>query len=101
MFPLGLSKSGLDALLGLVERGAHVKATGFGRVDFDVNGALREIYSANPHSLMFGTDLPSTRAPRPYSDEDLLLISETLGGEMAKKVLYENAIAFYRPKQVI
>jgi len=98
---LGLSKRGFDVLLALVELGAHVKATGFGRVDFDVKGALKEICSANPHSLMFGTDLPSTRATRPYSDEDLLLIPETLGDEMARKVLYENAVAFYRPKLVI
>ncbi len=97
---LGLSKSGFDALLALVERGAQLKATGFGRVDFDVKGVLKEICSANPHSLMFGTDLPSTRATRPYSDEDLLLIPETLGEEMSRKVLYDNAVAFYRPKQV-
>ena len=33
---LGLSKAGMPALLKLAERGAQVKATGFGRVDFDV-----------------------------------------------------------------
>jgi predicted TIM-barrel fold metal-dependent hydrolase len=98
---LGLSKSGFASLLALVERGARVKATGFGRVDLDVRAALKEIWAVNPLALMFGTDLPSTRALRPYSDADLYLIPETLGEESARKVLYDNAIAFYRPKQVI
>ena len=93
---LGLSKAGFKELLRLAERGVHVKATGFGRVDFDVATALKGIYRANPHALMFGTDLPSTRAPRPYSDEDLLLVVESLGEAAARKVLYENAATFYR-----
>jgi len=94
---LGLSKQGFATLLGLVEKGVRVKATGFGRVDFDVKTALREICSANPDALMFGTDLPSTRAPRPYRDGDLLLVLEALGEDLARKVLYDNAAAFYRP----
>ena len=55
---LGMSRAGLPALLGLVEAGAWVKATGFGRVDHDVPAALRAIAAANPAALMFGTDLP-------------------------------------------
>jgi len=93
---LGLSKEGFGTLLKLVEKGVCVKATGFGRVNFDVRGALTAIYSANPDALMFGTDLPCTRAPRPYTDEDLLLVVETLGDEGARKALCENAIDFYR-----
>ncbi|BCG45954.1 amidohydrolase 2 [Citrifermentans bremense] len=94
---LGLSKDGFKVLLKLVEHGVRVKATGFGRVDFDVKGALKEIASANPEALMFGTDLPSTRAPRPYRDEDLLLVLDALGEDLARKALYQNALAFYRP----
>lgn len=92
---LGLSKKGFGTLLKLVERGVRVKASGFGRVDFDVCGALHDLYSAHPESLMFGTDLPSTRAPRPYEDNDVTLIVDTFGTERARKVLYENAIKFY------
>ncbi|HEX8960162.1 MAG TPA: amidohydrolase family protein [Geobacteraceae bacterium] len=95
---LGLSREGLGGLLALAERGVHVKATGFGRVDFDVRAALRELYAANPDALMFGTDLPSTRAPRPYTDDDFLLVVEALGEEGARRVLCDNALAFYRPK---
>lgn len=93
---LGLSREGFGVLLKLAERGVRVKATGFGRVDFDVRAALRELHTANPEALMFGTDLPSTRAPRPYADEDFLLVMETLGEEGARRVLHENAVAFYR-----
>ncbi|MFH1028147.1 MAG: amidohydrolase family protein, partial [Pseudomonadota bacterium] len=96
---LGLSKTGFGTLLRLAEKGVRVKATGFGRVDFDVKTALREIYAANPESLMFGSDLPSTRAPRPYCDEDYALVVETLGDAAARKVLSGNALAFYRGRR--
>ncbi|MEE9214468.1 MAG: amidohydrolase family protein [Thermodesulfobacteriota bacterium] len=94
---LGLSEKGFRVLLGLVERGVRVKATGFGRVDFDIAHAIKEICQANPDSLMFGTDLPSTRAPRPFCKEDLLLVAESLDEELLQKVLYKNAISFSRP----
>ena len=96
---LGLSAGGFPVLLRLAERGVRVKATGFSRVDFNVTRALRDLYSANPAALMFGTDLPSTRAPRPYSDDDALLVVEALGKEGARQVLYENALAFYHPEK--
>ncbi len=94
---LGLSREGFGTLLRLVEQGVHVKATGFGRVDFDVRTALHDLFAANPDSLMFGTDLPSTRAPRPYEDDDFLLVIDALGDANARKVLCENAVRFYRP----
>lgn len=93
---LGLRKDGLGALLKLVEQGVRVKATGFGRVDFAIAPALKDIYSANPKALMFGTDLPSTRAPVPYSDKDFLLVIDALGEDKAKTVFSENALGFYR-----
>jgi len=97
---IGLSKAGFPTLLKLVEKGVKVKATGFGRVDFDVRSALTDLYAANPRALMFGTDLPSTRAPRPYLDSDYTLVLETLGEAKAANVFYKNAIEFYRPKQL-
>jgi predicted TIM-barrel fold metal-dependent hydrolase len=94
---IGLSKAGFPTLLKLAEKGVRVKATGFGRVNFDVAPALKEIYAANPKALMFGTDLPSTRAPRAYLDRDCDLVVEALGEEKAANVLYKNAVEFYRP----
>ena len=97
---LGLSGAGFGDLLDLAQAGVRVKATGFGRVDFDVRQALLELYAANPACLMFGTDLPSTRAVRPYSDSDFQLVIDTLGEVGARRVLYDNAAEFYRSAQV-
>lgn len=93
---LGLSQQGLSSLLKLAEQGAKVKATGFGRVDFDIAQALKDLCRADPSCLMFGTDLPSTRAPRPYQDSDRQLIIDSLDADQAERVLYKNAINFYR-----
>ncbi|MFC1665179.1 amidohydrolase family protein [Pseudomonadota bacterium] len=97
---LGLSKAGYSDLLYLVEYGARIKATGFGRVDFDVKQAIKEISAINTNALLFGTDLPSTRVLKPYSDEDFLMVIEAIGERMARKVFYENAINFYRPQEM-
>jgi len=96
---IGLSKAGFPTLLKLAEKGIRVKATGFGRVNFDVAPALKELYAANPKALMFGTDLPSTRAPRPYLDSDYDLVLNALGEERAANVFYKNAVEFYRPEK--
>ena len=96
---LGLVSEGFGTLVKLAERGVRVKATGFGRVDFDVRGALRDLYSANPKSLMFGTDLPSTRTAKPFTDGDFTLVIETLGAAHAIGALYENAVEFYSPRK--
>ena len=92
---LGLSRDGFTDLLRLVEKGVKVKASGFGRVQMDVPTALRDIHSANPSALMFGTDLPSTRAARPYCDGDFQLVIDTLGEAAARRVFFENARSFY------
>ena len=95
---LGMKKEGFHHLLKLVERGHKVKATGFGRIDFDPSEAIKIFHQANPDSLLFGTDLPSTRASIPFQLSDIHIILESLGGEAAKKVLKENAIEFYKIK---
>ena len=92
---LGLSEEGLPHLLRLVEKGVRVKATGFGRVELDVEHALKSIYAVNPEALMFGTDLPSTRAKRPFAHADIELIQELFDPMSAEKILYQNAMNFY------
>lgn len=49
---------------------------------------------------MFGTDLPSQRARRPFLPSDMDLIRETLGEALAIKVFRDNAVAFYRPREL-
>lgn len=92
---LGLSKAGFPFLLKLIEKGAYVKASGFGRLDFSIIAALQQIIAINPASLLFGTDLPSTRAPRPFMIEDIRLIEENFSSEIAGKIFYNNALKLY------
>ncbi|RBL88250.1 amidohydrolase family protein [Chitinophaga flava] len=92
---LGLSKAGFKYLLPLVEKGAIVKATGFSRCDFDVLTAMRQITAINPAALVFGTDLPATRAPKSFALADLELITKNFPLPLAEKICCENARALY------
>ena len=89
---LGLNVHGLPALLRLVRHGVKVKATGFGRVELDVPSVLRTIAAVDPTALLFGTDLPGTRARRAFEGADLDLVAE-----VAPAALAANALAWYRP----
>jgi predicted TIM-barrel fold metal-dependent hydrolase len=97
---LGLRAAGTDALLHLVAEGAKVKATGFGRLDLHVPTVLRQIAAIDPAALLFGSDLPSTRAPRPFDRSDVELIVQTLGESAARRALVDNGRALYagRPR---
>jgi predicted TIM-barrel fold metal-dependent hydrolase len=93
---LGMTEAGLPVTVSLAAAGVKVKATGFGRVSLDVPRALETIANASPRSLMAATDLPSTRAPRPFADDDLGLIARVLGPELTQAALHDTAAAFYR-----
>jgi len=98
---LGVTMEGLDSLVELVDGGAYVKASGFGRMTtppWSVPRVLSRLHAANPAALVFGTDLPSPRAPRPFQDRDSLLLWEILHEEGARRVLGTNALALYRFK---
>ncbi|MFI7484021.1 amidohydrolase family protein [Kocuria sp. M1R5S2] len=92
---LGLHEDGLPDLLPLVERGVKVKATGFGRVRLDPARAVAAVLAVDPTALMVGTDLPSTRAARPFADADLDLVRRVVPPEHLHGVLWGNAAAFY------
>lgn len=92
---LGMHEDGLSNLLRLVEQGVKVKATGFGRVELDPAATVRAIDATDPTALMVGTDLPSTRALRPFRDEDLALIVDALPADRVADVFWNNAASFY------
>ena len=48
---------------------------------------------------MFGTDLPSTRAKRPFNKSDIELI-KTFSEEEQQKIFYKNAMRFYRINEI-
>ncbi|HCG56551.1 MULTISPECIES: amidohydrolase family protein [Brevibacterium] len=91
----GMHSDGLPALLKLVEQGVKVKATGFGRIELDAAAAMRAIVDVDPSALMVGTDLPSTRAPRPFENADFDIIRDTLSSEELTAVFWDNAAAYY------
>jgi predicted TIM-barrel fold metal-dependent hydrolase len=89
---LSVDHLGLDsrALPVLQRLGCRVKATGFGRVDVDVEATLEAL---DPDKLLFGTDLPGTRARRPFERRDLELVAK-----IAPQALADNAREWYRPR---
>ena len=93
---LGMTEGGVPVLLDLVAAGCKVKATGFGRVKLDVPKTLEAIARQDPSALVFGTDLPSTRAERPFQPSDIDLVEHVLGPELARKAFWDNPIALYR-----
>ena len=95
---LGMTETGVPALLDLVAAGCKVKATGFGRVKLDVPKTLEAVARKNPNALVFGTDIPSTRAARPFEAADIDLVERVLGRELAQKAFWDNPLALYRVK---
>ena len=94
---LGLTRAGLPHLLRLLDAGAWVKASGFARLDFPPQEALIALCRASPGRVVFGSDLPGTRAPRPFDPADLDLIAAALGDEeLCRAVLWTNAQTLYR-----
>jgi predicted TIM-barrel fold metal-dependent hydrolase len=94
---LAMSDDTSGALLRLVESGTVVKATGFGRISVtDPDALMRAIVAVNPAALIFGSDLPSTRAAIPFQDSDIDRIAVAVGAEHAHAVLEGNARSFYR-----
>ncbi|RUO63405.1 Predicted metal-dependent hydrolase, TIM-barrel fold [Pseudidiomarina planktonica] len=93
---LGMARSGLSQIKRLAEAGIHIKASGFGRTEVDVAEAVSILYDINPECLMFGTDLPSTRAERPFNVKDIEVVCKALPDEQAiERVFASNAAKFY------
>lgn len=92
---LGISQAGLLPLLRLVERGVKVKATGFGRISIDPLATIAKIVDIDPSALMVGTDLPSTRARRPFHAQDFADVASVVASEHVGDMFWGNAVAFY------
>ena len=95
---LGLSQNQFENLLSLVEAGVYVKATRFSILSFDIACRIRALVDCNPNAVMFGTDLPGTRAPRQFSHEDFDLIASVLNEEELTKVMLSNATYLYHER---
>lgn len=95
---LGMRRCEAERLKRFVSKGVPIRVTGFGRVDYsreEVQQLLAELYRENSGGLLFGSDLPSTRARYRFSVQDIRLIQEALGEEHAQNVLYHNGVSWY------
>ncbi len=91
-----MTVEGFEDLKASVKQGVYVKAKGFGRIEVEPIAAIKELIDINPDAIMFGTDLPSTRAKRPFSEQDIELIQKHFDEETQEKIFYKNALKFYR-----
>lgn len=94
---VGLRKTGLDSLYELAAAGVKIKASGFGRLDFDPIEPLKKIHQINENCLMFGTDLPSTRVDpeKIFSAKDIQKMVDSFSEEDLTQIMYENAYNWY------
>lgn len=68
----------------MVNANIPIRLTGFGRVGYErdeIRELIRILYAENSRCLMFGSDLPSTRAKYRFSSNDIDLIKETVSRE--------------------
>lgn len=97
---LAMSDDPSGRLLDLVSAGVVVKATGFGRMTVaDPDALMAAIVRAAPGGLMFGTDLPSTRADVPFQNDDMARVAEAVASVdpgLVPAVMGENARRLYR-----
>lgn len=95
---LGMTQVPFEELEDYVSQDIPIRLTGFGRIDYSREEAavlIRKLYDANPKCLLFGTDLPSTRARYRFSKEDIDLIQSVLTEEECENVFHRNAYRWY------
>lgn len=95
---IGMTKVPPTTLTEYFERGVPIRLTGFGRVAYsrdEIKSLIRLLYNANPKGLIFGTDLPSTRAAYRFSSSDIALIQEVLNEDECENVFWKNGIEWY------
>lgn len=101
---LGMRKSP-DRLKKLLANGVPVRVTGFGRIEYqrdELKAFLPALWKENPDGLMFGTDLPSTRASYRFADRDIKLVEDAFGNDrtITNKIFYQNGMKWYLDKSI-
>ena len=88
-----------DLLLKLAEEGVYIKATRFSKLNYKlIPSLMRKIYNVNPNSLIFGTDLPGTRAPRQFNHSDLILFTNNFNEKELNNIMFSNGENLYLSK---
>jgi predicted TIM-barrel fold metal-dependent hydrolase len=97
---LGMTVTSPATLQRFLAHGVLIRVTGFGRIAYSrvqVQALLPTLYQENPQGLLFGTDLPATRARYRFSLADLDLIATALDHDpqAVARVLRENGEQWY------
>lgn len=95
---LGMTRVDTDTLAEFLNNGVPIRVTGFGRVEYnrdEIVQLVRDLYDVNPDGLIFGTDLPSTRAEYRFSKADIELVQEVLDEAECEKVFWKNGFDWY------
>ncbi len=98
---LGMHKCSIDKLKKIVAANIPIRVTGFGRVGYEreeISELIPVLYRENPAALMFGSDLPSTRAAYRFSYHDITLIKEAVGTEAQDRIFFQNGESWYLGK---
>ena len=103
-------EKGFALLLELLRIGRNisVKASGFGRLgttnDVLIN-RLKAVTELSAESILFGSDVPGTRAPLTFDHSHIRLIEDNFNEEICKKILHKNGQSLYhisgKPFQVL
>lgn len=92
---VGLRKASIPYLYRLADKGVKIKASGFGRLDFDPWPVLKKINAINNTALMFGTDMPGTRVKKVFSMDDINRFNNLFSEADQKRILHDNAYQWY------
>jgi predicted TIM-barrel fold metal-dependent hydrolase len=98
---LGMGRHSIDKLKKYLSNNIPIRVTGFGRLKYDRNelkSILVQLHAENSEGLIFGTDLPSTRADYRFSINDILLLEEIFNAQDVEKILYKNGMKWYLDK---
>ena len=75
----------------------RLNAIGVRAIRFNVfRGQIDSVADIVSMALVFGTDIPSTRAKRPFEPSDIDLVENVLGTELAGKAFWDNPTRLYR-----
>jgi predicted TIM-barrel fold metal-dependent hydrolase len=83
----------------------YIKATGFGRINFtreQLEISLKQLLAFDSSRVIFGTDLPSTRSPKPFTQEDINFLFQICNDDVPtlENIFQKNALKLYRLESI-
>lgn len=92
---VGMRKVSIPTLYELADKGVKIKASGFGRLDFDPWPVLVKLNDIDPTTLMFGSDIPGTRVAHKFEKADIAHFKSLFDDAAQQRILHDNAYDWY------